>query len=260
MKFSKDSKLISNVVRLRDIPKPKPGEILIMPESNKMLDSDIIPYTNVNNRVDWVANIPKTEGSYRSCPGGTDLMAFGLTIPMWADFRCRPSVDGTSLHAEFAIGSMLENQYAGRIDPFQYTQTFQCPYTEVREKSIEKVEYLKLVNPFLFRTAKGYSTIITGSLLNPSPEFDVIPGIVNTDYYHTLNIVINVKQNKEFYISKGTPIAQLIVVKRSENIKSIILGDESVFKLHKDLGFGSVWSPGSWRRGKYKKEQYKWDK
>jgi dUTPase len=109
-------------------------------------------------------------------------------------------------------------------------------------------------------TPRGYSSIITGSLMNPRPEFDIIPGIVNTDYYHTLNVIMNVLTDKEFYISQGTPIAQVTFFKRSDNVSKMYVGGDSVFRTISTRGFGGPLAPlEDWRRGKYRREQRKWD-
>lgn len=225
-----------------------------------MLDSDIVPFLNFNRKEDWVVNIEKnTPGSYRTCPGGTDLMQLGLTIPLWGDIHIRPSMDKKMIEAEFNIERENDGQHAGMIDNFMQEQTGKCPYTDRRKSTIEKTQYLKLVNPFMFKTPKGYSTLITGSQLNPRKEFDVISGVVNTDYYHTCNVVLNVLVDDYFMIERGTPIAQMFVFKRSENIKHLYIGDETVHGLHKRLGFGGPLKLGRWKRGKYKKEQRLWD-
>lgn len=259
MNFSRNKreKFISGIKRYGDIPKLKPNQILIVPESDFMHDSDVFPYVNAVNRVEWVTK-HVGDGSIRTCPGTTDLMQTGITIPLWADLRIRQGLNGM-LEAEFNIGESFEHKRAGKIEPFDYEQTGSCPYTDKRDKSLEKAQYLKLVSPYMIKTARGYSSMITDVMVSPSVEFEVIPGIVNTDYYHTVNVVLNIKVNKEIYIPRGTPIAQIIVLKRNDNIKEMLVGDESVFELMRRRGFGGPWLPGAWRRGKYKKEQYAWD-
>jgi hypothetical protein len=263
MKYSKNKGIshLSGLNRVGQVPNLKPNQILIMPESNSMLDVEKIqPFINKNSKEWWVNKLPDDK-NIKVCPGTTDLMYTGITIPLWADLRCRLSPDGSLIQAEFNLVPESESDLAGRIDPFTYEQTGDCPYTERRDDSVKKTNFLKLVNPFSFRTAKGYSVLIVGSLINPQPEFDVVPGIVNTDYYHTVNVVLNVKTKEPFYLKQGTPIAQLIVVKRKENTDSIIFGDQGLHSLHRSRGFGGPWSPlNDWRKGKYKREQRAWDR
>ena len=253
----KRQKLVSGIKRYGDIPKLKPNQILVVPESNFIHDSDVFPYLNSINRVDWITQ-HKGDGSVRTCPGTTDLMQMGITIPLWADLRIRPGLNGM-LEAQFNIGEIPDDMRAGRIEPFTYEQTGKCPYTDKRDKGVEKMQYLKLVSPYMIKTAKGYSSLITDVLVAPGVGYEVVPGVVNTDYYHTVNVVLNVLVNKEIYIPRGTPIAQITTYKRTDNIREMLIGDEEVFDLMRRRGFGGPWLPGIWRRGKYKKEQYSWD-
>lgn len=254
--FSKN--FIKNISRLSEVPKLKPKDILVMPESNRIIDSDIFPYTNYNNRAEWVSS-HRGEGSIRLCPGTTDLMQMGITIPLWADLRVRPGMNG-QLEAEFNIVTTDERQAAGKIEPFTYEQTGKCPYTDKRDPLVEKAQYLKLVSPYQIRTPKGYSTLIIGHTMYPSKDFDVIPGVVNTDYYHTVNVVLNILSDQQIFIPRKYPIAQLIVFKRSDNIKNMIIGDESTYQMHKEKGFLGPWIPSFSRKGRYKKEQREWDR
>lgn len=263
MKSSKNKGIsyLSGLTRVGQVPKLKPNEVLIMPESDAILDSEVIqPFINKNNK-EWWINKLSDDKNIRHCPGVTDMMYTGITIPLWADLRCRPCPDGSRMEAEFNILDIMPGQMAGRIDPFEFGQTGECPYTERRDESIKRANFLKLVTPFSIRTAKGYSVMITGSAINPRPEFDVVTGIVNTDYYHTVNVVLNVLTKEPFYVKQGTPIAQLIVFKRKDNTDSIIFGDQELYKAHKGRGFGGPWVPANnWRKGKYKREQRVWDR
>jgi dUTPase len=254
----KKNKFISNISRIGEIPELEPGQILIAVDENKILDTDIMPYANRGVKIPWVNNHEAAQGPIKTCPGTTDLIALGVTVPLWADLRCRMSPDG-GIEAEFNI--VRENQFAaaGMIQPFDFNQTGTCPWTDLREKPIEKSNYLKLVSPFYVKTPKGYSSLIIGNPMYPRKEFDVIPGIVNTDQYHTMNVVLNVRTASEFYVAQGTPIAQVIVYKRSDNIKEIIEGDETVHRALYGRGFGGPWAP-VWRKGKYKREQRRWDR
>jgi hypothetical protein len=244
----------------RDVPKLKPNEIVFMPERNSMVSTDIIrPIINKNYKEWWTHNLDEDK-NLKYCPGVRDVAEVGITIPLWADVRVRPRPDGNFFDAEFNITKSDPNSRAGVIEPFSFGQTGACPFTERREKSVQGANYLKLVSPWNVRTAKGYSVMITSSLVNPRPEFDVVTGVVNTDYYHTVNVVLNVLTDKPFYVAQGTPIAQLIIFKRKDNANSIIFGDEDLFHAHEGLGFGGPWVPGFKRTGKYRREQRKWDR
>ena len=256
----KKNKFVSNVTRLSEIPELIPGQVLIAVDDNKILDSKLMPYVNRTTRIPWVSDydIAANMGALKTCPGTTDLIALGITVPLWADLRCRMSPNG-GVDAELNVVRDSEESAAGLIQPFDFNQTGQCPWTDLRDKEIEKSSYLKLVSPFYIKTPKGYSSLIMGHPMFPRKEFDVIAGVVNTDSYHTMNVVMNVRTSSEFYVAQGTPIAQVLIYKRADNIKEIIEGDESVHHILKNRGFGGPWAP-IWRKGKYKREQRRWDR
>ena len=261
MKFSKD-KGISFITGKSpgDVPKLKPNEVLLMPERNGMVYSDETrPIINRYSREWWTHKLDNDK-NLKFCPGVTDVAEMGITIPLWADIRIRPTPDNSYMQAEFNLEQRDPNGRAGKVEPFGISQTGVCPFTERRDKSVQNTNYLKLVSPWNVRTAKGYSVLLTSSLVNPRPEFDIVSGIINTDYYHTVNVVLNVLTDKPFYIAQGTPIAQMIVFKRKDNASKILFGDEDLYQAHEGLGFGGPWVPSFARRGKYRREQRRWDR
>lgn len=256
---NKKREFVKNISRYSEIPLLKNDEILIAVENNRMLDSDVIPYVNRDTKVPWIWDYNEFDGPIKTCPGTTDLAHLGITFPLWSDFRCRMAPNG-GLEYELNIANHNRgNEVAGMVQEFAFGQTGVCPWTDLRDKSIEKTNYIKLVTPYYVQTPKGYSCLIMGHPMYPRKEFTVVPGVVNTDSYHTLNVVLNVLTPNEFYVSQGTPLAYVIPFKRSDNIKRIIEGDESVFNLLAHRGFGGPWPP-IWRRGKYKREQRRWDR
>jgi hypothetical protein len=93
-------------------------------------------------------------------------------------------------------------------------------------------DYLNLgyINPYSFVTAKGWSSIISGIPYEPNNNYDVVPAIVHTDYYHHMNVVLNLKGDEPFVIRYGTPLAHVIPFKRSGDIQEIKFADEEYFK------------------------------
>lgn len=82
--------------------------------------------------------------------------------------------------------------------------------------------YPKFNNPWAIKTPKGYSTLFVQPFHRES-IFTILPGIVDTDIYTApvnFPFVIN-DPDFEGYIKEGTPIAQVIPVKRDEWIMEI---------------------------------------
>jgi hypothetical protein len=75
--------------------------------------------------------------------------------------------------------------------------------------------YPKWINPWAIKTPKGYSVLFTQPMHRESP-FTILPGIVDTDTYTApvnFPFVLN-DINFEGLIPAGTPIAQVIPIKR----------------------------------------------
>jgi len=86
-----------------------------------------------------------------------------------------------------------------------------------------------------------------------------MPGVVNSDYYHHMNWVINIYRDGPFTIPIGTPIAHAITFPRNCD-KSLLLGDAGTANLLFQRGFGGPFipSPESRRTG-YRRQQRKAD-
>lgn len=206
--------------------KVKPGQIYITPSDNLLFEEGEPPYVAGGKRMpSWFRGSPKS--GVRRCSGISDFLSLGVVIPAWSTFVFNPiDYQNSDWQVQSAQYRMLNSQFS--VDAFQYESTGKCPMTELRE--MKESFYPKLVTPYSFITAPGWSTIILGMVHEPNPHFDVVPGIVNTDYYHQINIVLNLKGSEKFSIRHNQPIAQLIPFKRSGDFSKILFGDESEFK------------------------------
>jgi hypothetical protein len=84
------------------------------------------------------------------------------------------------------------------------------------DKGSHVLAYPKLMNPWSIKTPKGYSTLFVPPFHRESP-FSILPGLVDTDkYFGPVNFPFVLKNADTFegLIPAGTPIAQLIPIKR----------------------------------------------
>lgn len=217
----------------KDIPVPKPGEIVIVPNDDRLMENP--PYINgITSMPDWFNRIPKTKGSIRRCAGTIDFLSLGVTIPMWSNVHIEPDLNSRS---RWRIG--IENFHESWPfvnEPFPYESTGRCPMTDARD--IEDGFYPKLVNPFHFKTAPGWSSIVLPVLFEPNQNYQVVPSIVHTDVYHTMNCVLNITTSSAFTIKYGTPIMHLIPFKRSEDFTKIINLPSEARTVMMGRGFG----------------------
>ena len=78
------------------------------------------------------------------------------------------------------------------------------------------IGFPKWTSPWSIETPKGYSTLFIPPMHNPNPWFEILEGIVDTDVYrHPVNFPFVLKEtSKNFVIPAGTPIVQVIPIKR----------------------------------------------
>lgn len=213
--------------------KVKPGQILFVPQDNRLIESAPI-LNSVSSMPSWFRKIGKQPGSVRRCAGTIDLLAAGVTLPAWTNFRFRPEPGGKAW--EQAADDFSPPANINNIAGFPFESTGSCPMTDVRK--LETGQYPKLVNPWRFKTAPGWSTLMIPIYWEPNENYTVVPAIVNTDIYHLMNVVLNITGDSPFSIDFGTPLAQLIPFKRSSDFSEIIMADESEFKYYSTSGFG----------------------
>lgn len=218
---------------LKKTKKLQPGEIRFTPMDNRLMEMP--PFINtVTNSPSWFKRIGKSQGSLRACAGTIDLLSAGATLPMWTNYYFR--LDPTGKDWEMASDDMSPEANINRVSAFSHGSTGSCPITSVR--AVETGSYPKLVNPWRIETAPGWSSLIVPIYWEPNLNYDVVPAIVHTDFYHTANIVLNIKTDLEFMIKFGTPMVQIIPFKRSGDFEKIYFRDESDFKYVATRGFG----------------------
>jgi hypothetical protein len=218
--------------------KLKPGEVRVTPLDNRL--NEMPPFVNsVETQPSWFKRIHKNPGSLRRCAGINDYFNIGLTIPSWTNFDFRPGDHGSWETRGANFGFQIGETDISKIDSFPYVATGECPITSVRNEKLKEAQYPKLVNPWRIETAPGWSTLMLPVLWEPNNNYDVLPAVIHTDFYHTANIVLNIKGDSPFSIKWGTPLVQLIPFERKINIDKLIIADENDFKYVASVGFGS---------------------
>lgn len=117
-------------------------------------------------------------------------------------------------------------------------------------------QFPKWINAWSIKTPKGFSLLFVPPLHNPNPWFEIMPGLVDTDIYSApVNFPFVLKNpTKECLIPAGTPIAQLIPIKR-ENWESKLSIDETeqlnFYKLTRSVFFAR-YKKMFWARKSYR--------
>jgi hypothetical protein len=279
MKFFNKRKY-SKVVQgsaFEDVPTPAANELFVVPATNILLHPKLSVYPNRSRMPDWYKHSMGGESGIKRCYGLADYLRTGYTVPMWAKLDIRPPLNklqpkweakydfshGLVSHELMFVDEQTEDEFfsANSLfhNQFGQEQVGECPVSKIKTR--HNSAYLKLTNPWLFKTAPGYSTLFIAPQWSPNPNYQVMSGVVNTDYYHHANVVLNITSDSEFSIEEGTPMLHAIPFKREDGIKGseLIRGDENLHKVLDGLGFLSVRRPTDWK-GMYKREQAQIDR
>jgi len=255
--FGRRSFKYTVVRHFSDVPKVKPNEMLFVPGDNRILENP--PWSNASRKPEWWNRQDKGNGSIRTCHGTNDFVSLGVTLPMWTNVTVRPTPDGRDfeLRADpFSSPTGPSGMDVNRIEGFPAQSVKDCPFSSQRQIN---GHYPKLVTPWATKTAPGYSTLVLPTILDPHPEYSVMPGVVHTDYYHVINIVLIVNTDKQFTIPVGRPMYQLIPFRRSDGMAKVVEGDESMWRFLVGRGTGEMYLSNLDRKKSYKREQRKAD-
>lgn len=245
MLFKKNRYLnLKRVRSFRDVPAPKPNEVVVATREDRLLDSGM-PELNRGNKVKWWADLPSSAGSYRRCYGINDLLNYGFTVSAWCDFEVLCSRDEVHIKPS-------ERHF--RIEHFEFSQVGECPITQDRD--IKDLGFPKLVTPFYIRTAPGWSIMTFQHPLLYSRQFQVMPGMIHTDFYHELNVVLNISGSSNFVIEAGTPLLYCLPVNRKsigviDSVEHAGVDVAEVLVNH-GLGYSGIERADSLRRGVYR--------
>lgn len=260
-----------------NLPVPKPNELFAAPVDNRLWHPKLAIRASRTQTPDWFKNIPQGDATLKRCYGVADYLRTGYVIPLWATLDVRvpiskfdqrwdarfdipsshlfqvESVSEEDKNYFFSYDSLLRNQF-----PIHQTGA-ECP---VAKKKSRVSSYLKLITPWVVRTAPGWSSLFLPTLWEPNPNYEVMGAVIHTDYYPNANLVINVLTDKPFRIEEGTVMQHIIPFKRDASIlhTEVLKGDESAHKLLRDTGFGSVFTTKEDTHGGYKREQKRMDR
>ena len=153
----------------------------------------------------------KTPGpTIKYCPGIYDFTNCGYIVPAWQDFQFWVDDDG---NIEWQVPPQMRGVNNVHIHPREQIDT--CPILDNTASYI-----LKLNSPWYISTPKGTSLILCKPFYHYSNDFDVCPGVLDSDIDKASNqqnnifIRFNVR-NKIIHIKAGQPLAQIIPFKRT---------------------------------------------
>ena len=222
-----------------------PGHILLSPHNDRLYDPKITP---LDNSKVWPSWRRKAGSGFKACQGTSDYISLGGTWRLPAPVRMRPSIEGQKWEARWDT----HDTQGLAIDVFEYEASGEaCPFNQNR--MLPEGNQIKIVNPWTIKTAPGWSTLLLPCWMEEPREWSLMPGVVNTDYYHTMNWVINIYTDDEFVIPTGWPIGEMITFPRNQ--QNIKFGQTKIAEGIINKGMNSPFTIPADRSGEYRKEQ-----
>lgn len=187
--------IFTNTSNFKDLEKPQPA-LNFIPEWYKKMDS----YVGGKKAP---SGIGTTTATIKKCMPVFDSIAAGYIITSPADIWV--TIKNNAPHYEWSSLDLISFHGAEQVPYYPSNRNFRYPLEA----------YPKWINYWSIRTPKGYSTLFVQPFHRDS-IFTIIPGIVDTDTYTApvnFPFIIN-DPEFEGLIPKGTPIAQVIPIKR----------------------------------------------
>lgn len=145
-------------------------------------------------------------GTVKKCIPFLDAASAGFIIPAWSDIEF--VAEGDSLKINFPQNlPMTESLGQHSIDQISGHPLQDVPYGDMP---------LKFINPWIVKTAPGYSCLFTSPLNHLETRIKILDGVVDTDtYYNQVNFpFLYTGGEGRYLIKKGTPLVQVIPFKR----------------------------------------------
>jgi hypothetical protein len=229
---------------------------LIAKEFQPKLASSLIPewYKNLDSYIGGKKGLDKqqnaTLGTIKKCIPVFDAITNGYIIVLPADIY-------VSQELADPLNPEIKTPYYqwANFDLLNFHPVEQAP-THPNNNG-HTITYPKFMNPWSIKTPKGYSVLFVQPFHRES-VFTILPGIVDTDTYNSpvnFPFVLN-DINFEGLIPAGTPIAQLIPIKREKwnlefgNDKDILESNRQTKRVRSR--FFDSYKNNFWNRKEYK--------
>jgi hypothetical protein len=173
---------------------------------------------------DWFRRLPPVDKNHVSksdngltikrCMPFLDALTTGWIIPLAATVRLEVRDDGQTVEAGWEIDRVMVSNHSMH---------------QVTGNPREPRPPCKFHNYWTIITPPGWSCLFTPPLNRPSPVFECISGIVDTDTYQSLINFPFMATAKDgvYIIEKGTPLVQCIPFKRETAAIEADIGPET---------------------------------
>jgi len=162
----------------------------------------------------------------KRCPGVLDYLTQGYTLKMWEDIE-------VSIKQDYLLDFNYKIENVDELTGWPYLSKSAVTESRIHHLSqfldlpIRKNfnHSIKLTNPWRARSDKNIKLLVLPLILE-NTQFQIIPGVIETSFYHELHIPMLINSMEPFLIKKGTPILQYIPI--IDNIESRICSTNNI--------------------------------
>ena len=186
--------------------------------------------------------------TYKRCVPFMDIMRTGYIIPLWCDVVFSASTcdcgeaDCPKMVMDVSWGRGIEGN-KDLMPPIEKRSWESWGNIPDLATSVEGASFT-FNNPWIIRTPPGYSTLFTqpfNDVTRPHPNIKLFTGLVNTDtYFNPTTFFFHIKEPFTGIMKRGTPLVQVVPVKREEwehKIIPIASNDENDLQLRNERAY-----------------------
>ena len=194
LKFKKDKNEIVWWTNMVGLPEVEPVQ----------LSQNFIPDWFIKTHKKIPNTHPKADvGTIKNCPAMPDFFKLGYVVPLWCDLIVNVENDGKyhwkSSNKEFKWQIHGDVQYKHHLP-------------DNAQENCALV--VKPDCPWYVKTPPGVSLLQMPLFYHFNPDFTVLPGTIWTDIHHEINQQMVLHNYGETFITKGTPLAMYIPIRR----------------------------------------------
>jgi hypothetical protein len=167
-----------------------------------------------------------SNATFKKCTPMLDALTSGYILPLWSDVQVR------QINGEARITWRVKrNVFEAHGESSKYVKPPEGYSTQV----------VKYINPWIPKTPKGYSVMVTQPFGFHDNPFYTIPAVIDSDS-STLEIVppMWIKKGFEGIIEKGTPMVQITPFKRESWESEFDFYEEGKMRAMEDRNFHST--------------------
>jgi hypothetical protein len=171
-----------------------------------------------------------------------DAMTAGYMITFPCDVNVTRNPDG-SPNFDYPIPYVMVNEHSkAQVETFNISDNYDP-------------KFLKWTNPWVVKVPDGWSILFTQPMHRDDLPFNILPGIVDADHFKlSVQFPFLLKKDFEGIIPAGTPMVQLIPIKRADwkaEYSSLEQGEKEKNLLGHSIYFDNRYKRTFWNRKQY---------